>query len=98
VTVSMWKRCAVGAAYILAAPLLLVWAAVKAVRYVRLLIRSVSGSAVCVGCHREVPLLGIWQCECGFRYEGHLLTPCSICHRVPKIARCFHCGLTTKLR
>jgi hypothetical protein len=84
-------------AYILAMPFLLVWGIERAVRYCCLLVCSVSSAVICRGCGQEVALLGIWQCQCGFTYRGHLLRPCPVCNCVPKAARCLHCRATTLL-
>ncbi len=84
-------------AYILASPFLLIWGLARLVRYVRVLCQAVRPALVCVHCRQQTPLVGMWQCQCGFTYPGHLLHPCPICHRVPKVARCMHCGVTTKL-
>jgi hypothetical protein len=84
-------------AYVLALPFLLVWAVIRLVRYVRVLCRAVTPALTCGHCRQETPLVGIWQCQCGYTYPGHLLCLCPICHRVPRVARCIHCGVTTKL-
>src|SRR5216684_1174789 len=42
-------------------------------------------------------LVGLWRCSCSFIYRGHLLQLCPLCGRVPRIVRCYTCGLTTKL-
>ena len=92
-----WRLFFVAAAYILSLPFLGIWAVIKLSRYVRILRRSISPSLICSTCHHPVALVGMWECQCGFTYRGHLLRPCPICHRVPRIVRCFHCHVTTKL-
>jgi hypothetical protein len=94
---SYYKWLFIAMAYILALPLLAIWAMVRAFKYFRTLRRAIATSIVCIGCKRPVLLVGMWRCECGFTYQGHLMRPCPICHRVPKVARCFHCGITTQL-
>jgi hypothetical protein len=84
-------------AYILAAPFLAIWGLVWAVRYGRTLMRSVTTSVVCSNCRQEIALVGLWQCGCGFAYQGHLLRPCPVCGRVPRIVRCINCSVTTQL-
>ncbi|HXG65143.1 MAG TPA: hypothetical protein VNO70_08540 [Blastocatellia bacterium] len=85
-------------AYILALPFLAVWAAVRLIKYLRLLKQSVSPALRCGNCRRPVALVGMWACQCGYTYMGHLMRPCPICRRVPKVARCYHCNVTTRLR
>jgi hypothetical protein len=92
-----WRMVLISLAYILALPLLAVWGIVRLVKYVHVLKRSVASAVSCGNCHRAVALVGMWACQCGFTYTGHLMRPCPICHRVPKVARCYHCNATTKL-
>ena len=92
-----WQTVLVLLAYVLALPLLALWGIFQLIRYLRLLRQSVSTSLRCGNCHRQIDLVGMWACQCGYTYTGHLMKPCPICHRVPKIARCYHCTVTTKL-
>jgi hypothetical protein len=87
----------VAVAYSLALPRLVVWYLIRLVRYVGILRLSVTSSVACAYCCQQISLVGLWRFQCGFTYAGHLLRPCPICHRLPKIVRCFHCGVTTKL-
>jgi len=48
-------------------------------------------------CGATVSLVGYWRCSCGFTYRGHLLRVCPVCGSIPCIARCYRCGVTTKL-
>jgi hypothetical protein len=48
-------------------------------------------------CGRPISLVGLWRCSCSFTYRGHLLTICPLCLRLPKVVRCYVCGITTKL-
>jgi hypothetical protein len=48
-------------------------------------------------CGATVSLVGYWRCSCGFTYRGHLLRVCPVCWSIPCIARCYRCGVTTKL-
>ena len=48
-------------------------------------------------CGATVSLVGYWRCSCGFTYRGHLLRACPVCQSIPCVARCFRCGVTTKL-
>ena len=48
-------------------------------------------------CGATVSLIGYWRCSCGFTYRGHLLRMCPVCGSIPCVARCYRCGVTTKL-
>ena len=93
----LWRWFFVAMAYILALPFLLVWGVIKGFRYVRTLSNAVSPAVNCSNCHHPVSLVGLWRCGCGFTYRGHLMHPCPICHRVPKVVRCYRCNVTTRL-
>jgi hypothetical protein len=92
-----WRIVLIIMAYILALPFLAVWAVGRLIKYLRRLKSSVSPALNCDNCHRPIALVGMWACQCGFTYTGHLMRPCPICYRVPKVARCYHCNVTTKL-
>lgn len=47
-------------------------------------------------CGSPISLVGFWRCSCTFTYRGHLLQMCPLCGKIPKICRCYACGLTTK--
>jgi len=92
-----WKPFFVALAYLFSLPFLCVWAIIRAVKYTRVLRLSVSPAVLCSNCHQPAPLVGIWRCQCGFTYRGHLLRPCPICGRVPRVVRCTNCGITIQL-
>ena len=94
---SPWRMILILLAYILALPFLAVWAVIRLVKYIGLLKRSVAPALDCNNCHRPIALVGMWACQCGFTYTGHLLRPCPICHRVPRVVRCHRCNVTTKV-
>ena len=48
-------------------------------------------------CGTPMHLIGLWQCNCGFTYRGHLLVRCPVCLSVPRVVRCYACGVTTPL-
>ncbi len=52
---------------------------------------------VCRNCRGTIWLVGQWRCACGFEYRGHLLRACSVCGALPRMVRCYACGVTTKL-
>jgi hypothetical protein len=45
-------------------------------------------------CGEAVSLIGKFRCKCGFVYVGHILWKCPVCAAVPRIVRCYACGLT----
>jgi hypothetical protein len=51
----------------------------------------------CRNCGAAISLVGLWQCKCGYTYQGHLLRSCPVCDGVPRMARCFECGVTEEL-
>jgi len=92
-----WRWALKLAAYILSLPFLVIWGITKAVRYLHLLQLAVTSSVDCSNCGNPVSLTGNWRCECGFTYSGHLMRPCPVCQRVPRIVRCYRCQATTLL-
>jgi hypothetical protein len=60
-------------------------------------LRIASTAAIACTCGRPIFLVGIWKCSCNYTYRGHLLRHCPICGRIPRMVRCYGCGLTTKL-
>ena len=53
---------------------------------------------VCGYCRETIWLLGLWKCRsCGFSYRGHVLRECPVCASLPRMVRCFACGVTTLL-
>jgi hypothetical protein len=80
----------------LASPILIVKALRSAFRRSRFLAVAARASIGCA-CGRAVSLVGMWRCPCGFTYKGHLLTICPLCGSLPRMVRCYGCGVTTKL-
>jgi hypothetical protein len=81
---------------ILASPVLVFKAAWRFRQHIHFL-RIASTPAIRCRCGRPIFLVGIWKCACTYTYRGHLLRICPICGRLPRMARCYGCGLTTKL-
>ncbi len=54
-------------------------------------------SIVCRSCGANVSLVGLWRCGCGYTYRGHVLRFCPVCGSLPRMVRCFQCGVTRKL-
>lgn len=82
--------------FLLASPVLLLRALVRAYRQYMLLRVAMEPSLWCA-CGAEVSLVGLWRCSCNFTYQGHLLRLCPVCGTIPKVVRCYRCGVTTML-
>jgi hypothetical protein len=52
---------------------------------------------VCGNCGGNIWLIGLWRCGCAYTYRGHVLHRCPVCGSLPRMVRCFACGVTTKL-
>src|SRR5690348_8727403 len=81
---------------VLASPVLLGRFLFRAWKHCEFLRMAAAPSVVCE-CGRRVSLVGIWRCSCGFTYRGHLLRVCPVCASLPRVVRCYGCGVTTKL-
>jgi hypothetical protein len=84
------------ALFVLASPMLLVFAARRGVhryRFFRLAMRT----AIVCECGSIISLVGLWRCACGWTYRGHLLRTCPVCDSIACVVRCHRCGVTTKL-
>ena len=60
-------------------------------------LRLATATQIFCECGASISLVGLWRCSCTFTYCGHLLQMCPLCGKIPKICRCYACGLTTKL-
>ena len=60
-------------------------------------LRLAAATQIFCQCGSPLSLVGLWRCSCSFTYRGHLLQMCPLCGKIPKICRCYACGLTTKL-
>ena len=60
-------------------------------------LRLATAAQIFCQCGIPISLVGLWRCSCTFTYRGHLLHVCPLCGRIPRIVRCYTCGLTTKL-
>jgi hypothetical protein len=83
--------------YLLASPLFLLAALDRAIHRVRFYRMAYRPGIACRTCGQHISLVGLWQCGCGYTYEGHLLRPCPICASLPRMARCYNCGATELL-
>jgi hypothetical protein len=82
--------------FLLASPVLFALFMYRCWKHAQFLRAATTPSLECQ-CGRQVSLVGIWRCSCGFTYRGHLLRLCPICGRLPSMVRCYGCGITTKL-
>jgi hypothetical protein len=60
-------------------------------------LRLATATQILCACGAPISLVGLWRCSCTFTYRGHLLQICPLCGKIPRICRCYACGLTTKL-
>lgn len=81
---------------VLASPILLVQAVRRAVERYRFFRLAMEPQMLCE-CGSAISLVGLWRCSCSFTYRGHLLRVCPVCGSIPCVARCYRCGVTTKL-
>jgi len=96
--VKVWLREL--ALFLLASPVMLClalwrgyWRGLKQLRFFRVAVRT----RIFCECGEEVALVGLWKCSCGFTYRGHLVTVCPVCRSLPKVVRCYQCGVTRRL-
>jgi len=93
----MKRNAAVDVAlFLLASPVLLMLYLLRCWTHMQFL-KAASAASIECECGREVSLVGMWRCSCGFTYRGHLLRICPVCGRLPSMVRCYGCGVTTKL-
>ena len=85
-----------GTLFLLASPVLFVKALRRGFRRYRFF-RLATATAIECECGAEISLVGMWRCSCGYTYRGHLLRVCLVCGTIPTVARCFRCGVTSKL-
>jgi hypothetical protein len=83
--------------WIVASPILLVKWLLRVRRRWKFWRMAYTPRIVCGSCRASIWLVGQWRCGCGYEYQGSLLMECPICRSLPRFARCFNCGVTTKL-
>jgi hypothetical protein len=83
--------------WLLASPFLVLRAAFRALRRARYYRLSYAAAIRCRSCRAPISLVGHWRCGCGYTYRGHLLRECPVCGSLPRMVRCFRCGLTEVL-
>ena len=85
-----------GVLFVVASPVLLLQALRRALERYRFFRLAMQPEFLCE-CGAPVSLVGLWKCSCAFTYRGHLLHRCPVCGTIPCVARCYRCGVTTKL-
>ena len=83
--------------WVAASPLLLAGWLVRMVRSLEFWRTAYAAAIPCGNCGAPISLVGMWRCGCQFTYRGHLLRECPICGSVPRMVRCFACGVTERL-
>jgi hypothetical protein len=83
--------------WVLASPILFVKWLFRLRRKWRFYRVSYTPWLICKNCGSRISLVGIWRCSCGYTAKTHLLRHCPECHSLPRMVRCFVCGVTTKL-
>ena len=83
--------------WLVAGPILLFRFILQAFRWFDFWVMAYRHEFLCRNCGSVVSLVGIWRCRCGYTYRGHLLRSCPVCESLPRMARCFHCGITEEL-
>lgn len=83
--------------FVLASPILLLRAMIRALRRLRVLHAATRPAIACRTCGAEIGLVGLWRCRCGFTYQGHLLRVCPVCGSFPAIVRCYQCQATERV-
>jgi hypothetical protein len=83
--------------WLAASPLLLVRWIGRTVRRLEFWRMAYAAEIPCGNCGASISLIGIWKCGCQFTYRGHLLRECPICGSIPRMVRCFACGVTARL-
>jgi hypothetical protein len=84
------------ALFLLASPVILCLAVRRGLKQIRFFAVA-SRTQIFCECGAEVALVGLWRCSCGFTYRGHLVTVCPVCRGLPKVVRCYQCGVTRRL-
>lgn len=83
--------------WLCASPLLLVEHSIRVFQRARYWKLAYTAAVSCKNCSADISLVGIWQCGCHYTYRGHILRVCPICYTLPRVVRCYECGLTAKL-
>ena len=82
---------------VFASPVYVAKGMVRLVRKCKFWKVSYTPQITCRNCGEAISLVGMWRCGCGFTYKGHLLRVCPVCGSLPRMVRCFSCGITEKL-
>ena len=80
--------------WFLASPIMVIGWTMRMVRRLKFWRTAYAPEIRCANCGATISLVGIWKCGCQFTYRGHLLRECPICGSMPRMVRCFNCGVT----
>jgi hypothetical protein len=83
--------------WLLATPIMVLRWTIRTVRRLKFWRTAYAPEILCGNCGAAISLVGIWKCGCQFTYRGHLLRECPICGSMPRMVRCFNCGVTERL-
>ena len=83
--------------WVLASPILFVKSLFRLRRSWRFWRMAYTPRIFCWNCGATISLIGLWRCGCGYTTKTHLLRPCPVCGSLPRMVRCFACGVTTLL-
>ncbi len=84
--------------WVLASPILLIKWLFRLQRRCRFWRMAYTPQIVCPSCRSRISLVGIWTCStCRYTYRGHVMRKCPVCGALPRMVRCYECGVTTKL-
>ena len=89
--------CILALKWLAMGPIVIVRLGLNAVRWTDFWTTAYRHEIVCHNCGESISLVGIWRCRCGWQYKGHLLRACPICDTLPRMVRCYNCGITEKL-
>lgn len=81
----------------LASPIMVIGWIMRMIRRLKFWRTAYAPEIPCGNCGTAISLVGIWKCGCQFTYRGHLLRECPICGSMPRMVRCFNCGVTERL-
>lgn len=95
----VWRRIRISAAYVgvwfvlmfLHQIFILPLAAIFFPRFRFWLYRGFISEFACPTCGKPVPMVGSWQCGCGFTQHRHAYQPCSKCKAFIVETSCPHC-------
>ena len=83
--------------WVLASPFMFAAWIVRVIQNLKFWKMAYTSEIPCSNCGASISLVGIWRCGCRYTHRGHLLRECPICGSMPRMVRCFNCGVTERL-